>query len=361
MTPLQAALSETESFTDQLMAAKVRGLLCGYDAQWADSDLVTHSVEEMLEGRVWNPATGRETRSYRVAGKLDWRGTDGQERAVIMDHKTCSEDIEDPNATYWRQLVIEGQLSHYMLLEWQNGRKVDTAVWDVVRKPDIRPRKLTRAEVQSIAMTRVWFGHNLDFDEVFAAQKTERETLEMYAARLAYDCTVERPWRYFQRRSIPRLDAEIVEYANDLWDHAQDMISAYRHGRRPRNSGACMNYGVPCAFLGICSGHDTPTSDRWRKKKQVHSELPIVDSDGRSVLTSSRIKCFQQCRRKHYYQYELGIERAEQEDSEALAFGTAWHRALEVYFNVQKEQNDSNNGSADHSTATTEQQETIAC
>jgi hypothetical protein len=54
-----------------------------------------------------------------------------------------------------------------------------------------------------------------------------------------------------------------------------------------------MLYGSPCKFLGICSGHDTPDSDRWQKKSQIHPELPADIENPKGLLTNSRIRTFQ--------------------------------------------------------------------
>lgn len=52
-----------------------------------------------------------------------------------------------------------------------------------------------------------------------------------------------------------------------------------------------------------------------------------MDPKGLNILTHSRIECFQTCRRKHYYQYILGIRR---ERTEApLRFGSAAHLGLD--------------------------------
>jgi ATP-dependent helicase/DNAse subunit B len=93
-----------------------------------------------------------------------------------------------------------------------------------------------------------------------------------------------------------------------------------------------MLYGSPCKFLGICSGYDSPDSDKWQRKTQVHNELPIIDGDGRDYLSNSRIRSFQTCRRKHYYEYELGIERQDDEERECLVFGTLLHSALNQWW-----------------------------
>ena len=335
---LEAALSAVDAFVGQapdesraLMAGKCRGLLVGYHARWADAEYLPVAVERVVQADLWNPETGRKSRSFTLAGKIDLTVA-FRDRVVLMDHKTTSEDIADPNAPYWRQLIVEGQPSHYMLLEWLNGRKVDDAVWDVVRKPTISPKLLPKAEARAAAVTHDYFGRRLADESILALNAEKpRESLEMYEARLAHDCTLARPEWYFQRRSVPRLDGELHEYAVELWEHGQEILHARNTGRHARNSGACMNYGRPCVFLGLCCGHSTVDSGDWAYKKQVHSELDI-DGDGRNVLTNSRVRSFQTCRRKHYYSYELGIERAGEEEADALLFGTLWHRALEAWW-----------------------------
>ena len=126
---LDAGLSALDAFVGlapdesrALMAAKCRGLLVGYHARWADAEYLPVAVERIVQSDLWNPETGRKSRSFTVAGKIDLSAA-LRDRAVLIDHKTTSEDIGDPSSPYWRQLIVEGQPSHYMLLEWLNGQK----------------------------------------------------------------------------------------------------------------------------------------------------------------------------------------------------------------------------------------------
>lgn len=349
MIALRSALAVLDSIptpedSHRLVIAKCRGLMAGYAARWDSAAYQIFGAEQLITSDLWNPETSRKSRSFTVAGKLDARG-EYAGRRVIFDHKSTSDDISDPNSPYWRQLIVEGQVNHYMLLEWLNGTKVDEAVWDVMRKPGISPKLLSKKDLEMVVMSKRYFGREISKDTAIALNHEPRETLEMYEARLAHDCTVNRPQWYFQRRTAIRLDADIHEYAIELWGHSQDILHARRENRWPRNSGACMLYGAPCKFLDICSGFDSPDSENWKRKAFVHPELPPMDGDGRDVLTNTRIRCFQTCRRKHFYEYELGIERTDEEEREALWFGTAWHLALEAYFNALKEQYD--NSSSD--------------
>ncbi len=51
----------------------------------------------------------------------------------------------------------------------------------------------------------------------------------------------------------------------------------------------------------------------------------------KETLSASRMAAFLACPRKHYYQYELGLER--EEPAPALRFGSAMHKALEARAN----------------------------
>jgi len=324
----------------RLIAAKCLGLIEGYDHRWRHAPYRILEVECVLTSELYNPQTTRKSRSFILAGKLDVRAEEKATGArILFDHKTSSQEITDPNAPYWRQLVIEGQVNHYMSLEWLNGNKVDAAVWDVVRKPGISPRILSKADTQEVLATGQYMDYVLteEDQELFAPES--RETPAMYAARLARDSIAERPEWYFQRRQVPRLDSELRDYMLEVWGHGQDILAARQNHRWPRNSGACMLYGTPCKYLNVCSGYDTIDSLNWSPQPWVHPELPVVDDQGRgtNILTNSRIRTFQTCRRKHYYSYELGMEKLDQEERDALYFGNLFHAGLEQYFLTTKQ------------------------
>lgn len=338
MTALAAALEALDEYAppddaSALVKAKLVGLLHGYDARWGSAGYRALFVERTLFAPLMNPTTGKHSRTFNIGGKIDV-GVERDNTRSLMDHKfvASATDINDPNAPYWRQQAIDGQFSHYHLLLWQNQEKFDGAILDAIRKPAIAPKRLTKAERAHVVASGDYFGWTVSEDDRVLMQTEDRETPGMYSARLAHDCTKERPDWYFQRRPVPRMDHELLEYATELWDHSQNIISTRRNNRHVRNPGACLLYSSACNFLGICSGYDTPDSDKWRRKLQVHSELPIVEGDGRDVLTNSRIRCYQTCPKKHLFQYEMGIERHDAEEKEALFFGTLGHKALEKWW-----------------------------
>lgn len=339
MAPIDRALDSIDAImagrTDdaqQLIRAKCRALMVGYDHRWRSSPWKAIAVEQIVESGLTNPLTNRDSRTFTVAGKLDVIAEYEGKRYVI-DHKTTSQSVEDPASPFWRQLVVEAQPSHYMLLEWQNGRKLDGAMWDVIRKPAISPRKLgTKAERASIVAERTYYGQPVGdeyLQRIVAGE--DRESIAMYEARLRAD-VIDRPEWYYARQCVPRLDHEMLEYAEELWDIGQEIANARKTERHYRNSGACLLYNSPCEFLGICSGHDSPDSDKWVRRQSVHEELDGLSGDGRNVLTNSRLRCFQTCRKRHFFKYELGIERFDAEEREALWFGTVLHAGLQAWW-----------------------------
>jgi hypothetical protein len=352
--PLDAALEvlspvlDDKDPTKALVAAKCVGLMHGYDARWLNAPYLIDAVESVLTADLYNPDSQRKSRTFTTAGKLDVRATEVETgKKVIFDHKTTSEDISDPNSPYWRQLVVEGQATHYMLLEWLNGEKVDAAVWDVIRKPGISPKALLKADVQGYRAgyargeVQQYFGYPLSEKDMESVSVDGRETIKMYAARLAADCISERPQWYFQRRTIPRLDGEVLEYAADQWSIGQNILNSRANKRWPRNSASCMQFHAPCKYLGVCSGHDTIDSENWTKKEFVHVELSDLKGSGRGteILTNSSMKVYQSCNKKYYYDRELGIDKVDAEERESLFFGTLYHEALERFFlEIQKEQ-----------------------
>lgn len=312
-----------------LIGAKCKALMRGYHARWASSAWKTLEVEQMFHLPIVNPETAATSRTFTQAGKVD-AIAEYEGRTYLVEHKTASEEIADPGATYWKRLAIDSQVSHYVLANWQSGRKLDGTLYDVIRKPTIRPKQITKADQKTLTTTGKYCGFGVPPHLVDATE----EDFILYEIRLTAD-TLENPAKYYQRRSVPRMDNETLEYATELWDIGKSILHARNNNAHFRNSSACMTWGSPCEYLGICSGYDDENSDRWERKSNVHEELPLL-TDGQNVLTNSRIKCFQTCRKKHFYKYEMGIKKYDEDEREALVFGSVFHEALAVWWSLLK-------------------------
>ncbi len=345
MNALDRALKAIDAeSSNELHRATARGLMRGYDLRWRDQEERAISIESEFHTHIYNLHAKKKishSRTFDLAGKIDvdvlWR----RDHRYVLDHKTTSDEISEPDGTFWSQLVIEGQVDAYLLARQFQGIKVAGAIWDVIKKPGIKPKLISKADKTTITSLGTYFGDNVTSDtqkEIVSSGKESkyRENGELYEIRLYHECK-DNLSKYFQRRPILRLQNELVEYAGELWDMAYDVLACRQRtantGRPPvRNCGSCMTYGTPCEYLGICSGYDNLESNKWQRRKSIHSELTTIDGDGRNILTSSRLKCFQACKRKHYYRYELGIERVDRQLSDALTFGTIMHKGLEAWW-----------------------------
>lgn len=342
MTALQQALAAIAAEpADEIIAAKCRGLLIGYDARWRDVPWETLEIECEYRLPLYNPETRASSRTFETAGKLDgvirWPESG---KTYLKEHKTTSEEIADPNSPYWRRLAVDSQVSHYVLAKWQMAEKLDGTVYDVIKKPTIRPKQINGEPFRTLVQNGTYFGFDVP-DKERRALKSEDAAL--YSLRLARDC-IDNPSKYFQRRTIPRLDSDVAEYAQELWDIGQTIIDARRNDRHYRNSAACVQFNTPCEYLDICSGCDSPESDRWERVPNVHPELGIID--GRDVLTNSRAKCFMLCRRKHFYRFELGLRKRDEEEREALQFGSLVHIGLAAWWSFFMKDNSNGNDSS---------------
>lgn len=314
-----------------MLAATAKALLAGYDGRWRHThqEMVLEQVEAEFVGPLASVDPPVQSESWQIGGRLDKIVRDAH-GTCLYDHKTTSQTIEDPNGLFWRGLQTDSQHQHYELLAWLNGIKFDRIVWDVVRKPTIRPRRLTKAETDALASSGQWHGAAISRDGLEETIQHGRESVELFGARLTAE-VLNNPARYFARRTVVRSRPELAEYANELFQIGQSMDQARRESSHYRNAAACFQYGTPCEYLEICSGHDREDSQNWQRSTAIHRELDTIEG-GSELITHSRLQCFLTCRRKHYYRYELGLDPAEAQQRDALFFGRLWHAALDVYW-----------------------------
>ena len=263
VNPLGAALEAMAGEADPFERAKAEALLVGYDARWSDdrARYEVLAVEVEFRAPLVNPETGRPSQTWQLGGKLDVLVREiGTGRIAIVEHKTTSEDI-GRGTDYWRRLRMDGQVSIYYAGAAALGYPADLCLYDVLRKPSLRPKKAV-AEVK------------LKKDGTpYANQQLADETPDEFRARLL-EAVAEAPDAFFARGEVVRLDGEVAEAVFDIWQTGQQLREAERLERYPRNPSACLQYGRTCAFLGVCAGEaslDDPSL--FKKLSTPHPEL----------------------------------------------------------------------------------------
>lgn len=278
---LESALREVViGAADEYEAAKARVLMRGYDARWADETHDVVTVEREFRAPLVNPETGAASRTFELGGKID----------VLLgrkfvEHKTTASDIGVGSA-YWRALTLDTQVSTYYAGAKSLGHDVDGCVYDVVRKPALRPSQVPVVDEDGVKVVLDANGERVrtkdgkkwretsDTAQGYALQ-TRPETVEEYEARLTEEVAAN-PDKYYQRGEVVRLEAEEREAALDAWQLTRAMREDELAGRHPRNADACSRWSRMCGYFDACTGvASLDDASRFVRVENVHAELSI--------------------------------------------------------------------------------------
>ncbi|NMG22526.1 PD-(D/E)XK nuclease family protein [Brasilonema bromeliae] len=205
---------------DPFARAKLCAMLIGYSAMWGDVPCRLIATQVEFTVPIVHPVTGAVHPECNLTGFIDAVAEiDG--RLVVVESKSSGEDITLGSAFWRRVAVMDPQVSTYLPAARALGYDVRDCIYDVARKPELRPKK----------------------DETPDAFQ-ERIVLDMHA----------RPEWYFQRQTLVRLEREEREHALDVWHFADEIVSASRTGRYPRNPDQCQKFGRACDYAPVCAG-----------------------------------------------------------------------------------------------------------
>jgi len=233
---------------DPIEAVKVECLLRGHF--WRHKCLAHKVLHTELEFSVplINPATGRASKLFRIAGKMDGIVEDSNARLFQLEHKTTSEDI-GVESDFWPRLRIDRQTMIYTLAARAMGYDVRGTLYNVIRKPTIKQKKT--------------------------------ETLAGYAERLVGDI-YERPDFYFQQRLIEHLPSDIADVERDLWATAKLMRFCQTNDYWPKDDYSCKRWGQ-CPYFGLCTAginrFDGAIPRDFVRLSNVNPELSIGEAD----------------------------------------------------------------------------------
>lgn len=279
---LPAALhAATEAFTsdDPHARAMLNALVTAYDARWSEwaQGVEVLAVECPFETELTHPVTGIAHPVFRLAGKIDAmvRLSDG--RVALVEHKTTSQDAA-AGSDYRRALTLNAQVGIYFAGATALGLTADVCVYDVLRKPAVKPLLATPAESRRYTKD----------GKLYAAQRDRDESPTEYEARLC-EAIAGEPDKYLLHAEIVRSDDELTDLAWDLWQTAEMITRTQETVRQcadvravPRHPSACLTHGVPCAYLPVCEGTASARdTTRYQRLDNPHVELARAGSEGR--------------------------------------------------------------------------------
>ena len=198
--------------------------ILAYQHVWSVEPLKILAVERPFEFQLAN---------CMLVGKID-AIIERHGLVMALEMKTSGSDICDED--YWDDWTRNVQASIYALaLKRLFGKKAGGVLVDVVRKPTIRPKLLSRGKDST----------------------GERESPEQYGERLSADMQ-ENPTKYFARREVGRTDAELAATERNIGLIA-DAIIRGEELEPYANFLACKN-PYPCEYASICHDRTWPAN-----------------------------------------------------------------------------------------------------
>lgn len=260
---LWLALEAVASVVDPFERVRAEELLRGYHYRWEGEAYEVLGVELEFETELRNPSTGKPSRTWRLAGKLDLVAREVRTRRVLIgEHKTATGDI-GPGSEYWKRLRMDGQVSVYYEGARALGFDVSGCLYDVLGKPTQRPLLATPMESRKYTRT----------GKLYSNQRTEDESPEEYRVRVV-ESLAAAPAYHYQRGEVVRLEEEMDEALWDVWTLGQQLREAELAHRAPRNPDACTRWGRTCPFFSVCTGEaslEDPTL--FTRSTTLHPEL----------------------------------------------------------------------------------------
>lgn len=270
---------------------KAEELMRGYHFRWYDDATIFLEVEKQFVTDLINPETGAASRTYELGGKIDGiaevvEGHPSRRPGIYnVERKTTSDDI-GLGSDYWRQLRLDAQVSTYAVGAESLGYDVIGTIYDVIRKPGIRPSQVPIRDDDGVKIVLDRDGQRVrtkdgkkwretgDSEQGYTLQ-TRSETPEEYRARLREDIAAN-PDKYYQRGTVVRFEEEMRDAAFDAWQTAKTIADGRRLGRHPRKSWSCRRFGGMCGFFDVCTGAASlDDATRFRKLDNVHEELSL--------------------------------------------------------------------------------------
>ena len=260
--------------------ALVAAMLHAHTERWGGQRLEVLATELEFHLPLRNPETGSPTPTWTMDGVIDRLVKLPDGRIALQEYKTTTRDFS-PGADYWVGLHLDQQLSIYVLAARELGYDVATILYDVTRRPTIRPKLATPiAERKYTQKKSTRDGVVFPAGSIYANQREADETPEEFAARVVETIDAD-PIKHFARIEIARLDQDLEDCAAEVWVQQKVIRSSQKTGGWYRNPVSCFN-PYPCSYLSVCQNRDleTNTPVGFVRDENVHAELSLASEEG---------------------------------------------------------------------------------
>lgn len=273
----------------------VERIFCGYVWRWQAQPLNYVAKEMAFQLPLKNPATGAASREWTWDGVIDGIIQLDDGRLAVVEHKLLSEDL-DPSSAMWRRMRVDHQISLYVLAARQLGYEVESVLYDVSRKPTIKPTGIPSTDEHGMKVVVDEGGNRIKNKSGEWRQTGSTEngwavvsrpmTPGEWGIKLTSDIA-ERPDFYFARVEIPRLDQDLQDCLAELWDIQKTMRDAQVNNRHYRtcNKNTCSF----CPYFDLCTtgyDHRYPLPESFVKVDDIHPELRLENRNDDTKRTA---------------------------------------------------------------------------
>lgn len=297
-------------------------LICGYEWRWANVAIKDIAAEQSFELPLRNPETNKTSRLFQLAGKIDGIVELEDGRLAVKECKLLGDDI-GPESDLWPRLRIDPQISQYVVAARQLGYKVEEVLYDVCRKPTIKPTAIPLLDSDGLKVvldvngdrvrnagskpkkkceacggageasgepcpcTLGAWRQSADTEKGYVVQ-SRAMTPDEWGDKLADDIAV-RPDFYYARHLVARLDKDLEEYEAESWDVAKTIRDAQTNGRWYRT--ASKNTCDFCSFFSLCTScvdvEKGSLPDGFVRVEDVHPELERKKENGNCTAVTA--------------------------------------------------------------------------
>ena len=244
-------------------------MIRGYAERYATEEFEIVEVEKEFVGEIRNPDTGRQSQTFRIAGKVDGivRCHDG---LYLLEHKTAS----TVDASYLDKLWTDTQIALYCYYLRELGYPIVGVIYNVLLKSRL---KQSAGETQAEYEARHAELAAKNKSGKSSAKRQMPETDAEFQTRLAE--WYSRP-EAFHREFIYLSEDRLAMLQDEVWEITQQYLDARRRGKWLLNTSNCFSYQRPCEYLAYCqSGFNPNVADNLYEISMPHEELSRVDSD----------------------------------------------------------------------------------
>jgi len=244
-------------------------MIRGYAERYATEEFEVVEVEKEFVGEIRNPDTGRQSQTFRIAGKVDGivRCHDG---LYLLEHKTAL----TVDASYLDKLWTDTQIALYCYYLRELGYPIVGVIYNVLLKSRLKQGKGETQEEYEVRHAELAAKNKSGKS---TAKRQMPETDDEFQARLTK--WYSRP-EAFHREFIYLSEDRLAMLQDEVWEITQQYLDARRRGKWLLNTSNCFSYQRPCEYLAYCqSGFNPNVADNLYEIALPNEELSRVDSE----------------------------------------------------------------------------------